>query len=426
MLHEATRSDGVLRVTAPVLLVKPIRAGEGVSYGHTWSAPADGWTALIGIGYGNGVRRRAGNRATVLLGGERRPIVGRVAMNALVVWIEGPEPGVAAGDVAVLVGDPEAGEPTIEEWAAATAESVAETEAGFAGLLPGPPTPVPGASADIDLGAYRRNLRLLRDRIAPAELIAVVKNDAYGHGLAGILPAALREGVATFAVQDLETGRAARPLAPGARLIAWLWTPDELDEARELRLELGVHSLADVEAVADAYPGARVHLKIDTGLHRGGIAPDDWSAAAERAVELDAAGAIEVAGVFTHLAEAGEASDSRQLAAFRSAVEEVQARLGRRVLRHAAASAAGYARPEARFDAVRLGAFTYGIAPGAGIGPAQLGLEPVMRYMVGDEVVFGSQLRGEPTLQELADAEGTIGEELAVRVPRGVERRYRD
>ncbi len=96
------------------------------------------------------------------------------------------------------------------------------------------------------------------------------------------------------------------------------------------------------------------------------------------------------------------------------------------MLKHAAASAAAYARPDARFDAVRIGAFLYGIAPGGGVGPGDLELEPAMTLRDGDRVIFGSQLRGEPTLQDLADAQGTIGEELVLRLSSGAERRYVD
>ncbi len=393
-LAEARLADGVLRVTAPVLLVKPIAAGDGVSYGHIWHAPEDGWTALVAMGYGDGIPRSAGNRERIRVGSREHPIAGRVAMNALVLWLGADDAGVRVGDLAEYRGS------------APAAMAAGETY------------------AEVDLGAYRRNLRMLRDRIAPAELIAVVKDDAYGHGLGRVVPAALDEGVTAFAVQDLETAAAVRPLAPDARLIAWLWTAEQLPELHRIGAEIGVHSAGELATAVAGYPGAPLHLKLDSGLHRGGVPLADWPAVLERAAALDASGAIRVVGAFTHLAEAGDAEDSAQLSAFRTAALELEERLGRPVLKHAAASAAGYARPDARFDAVRFGAFGYGIAPGAGVGPGALGLEPVMRYVVDGSVVFGSQLRGEPTLQEFADAQGTIGEEIVVQLPRAVERRY--
>jgi alanine racemase len=115
--HSALRP--AMTLSARVALVKPIAAGEGVSYGHAWTAAVATTLALIPIGYADGVPRRlnAAGRMRVLLGGRLRPVVGRVCMDQVVVDC-GPDGGdVSVGDRAVLFGPGDGGEPTAQDWA---------------------------------------------------------------------------------------------------------------------------------------------------------------------------------------------------------------------------------------------------------------------------------------------------------------------
>ncbi len=106
-----------MTVKCTVALVKAVRAGEGVSYGHTWIAPHDTTVALLPIGYADGVFRSLGGRLDVLINGRRRPGVGRVCMDQFLVDL-GPGPvDVAEGDEAILFGPGTAGEPTSQDWA---------------------------------------------------------------------------------------------------------------------------------------------------------------------------------------------------------------------------------------------------------------------------------------------------------------------
>ena len=119
-----------MTLSARVALVKRVAAGEGVSYGHAWTAETDTTLALVPIGYADGVPRRLnfGGRMRVLLGGRLRPVVGRVCMDQVVVDC-GPACGdpaggnpegedeVAVGDRAVLFGPGSGGEPTAQDWA---------------------------------------------------------------------------------------------------------------------------------------------------------------------------------------------------------------------------------------------------------------------------------------------------------------------
>ncbi|SHO85397.1 Alanine racemase [Mycobacteroides abscessus subsp. abscessus] len=106
-----------MSLTCAVSSVKPVSAGEGVSYGHVWTAPRDTNAALIGIGYADGVVRALGNRFEVAIGGRRYPNIGRVCMDQFVVDLGDNDAGVQAGDVATLFGPGTGGEPTAQDWA---------------------------------------------------------------------------------------------------------------------------------------------------------------------------------------------------------------------------------------------------------------------------------------------------------------------
>lgn len=114
----------VLTLSSRVVGVKPLRAGEGVSYGYVHRAPADTRIALVSGGYAQGIVRALGTRATVCIAGRRHPIVGRIAMDACVVDIG--DAAVDVGDEVVMLGDPDAGEPTVREWAELTGLTPAE------------------------------------------------------------------------------------------------------------------------------------------------------------------------------------------------------------------------------------------------------------------------------------------------------------
>nr|WP_179965068.1 alanine racemase [Mycolicibacterium sarraceniae] len=100
-----------------VTMVKPVKAGAGVSYGHTWIAQRDTTLALLPIGYADGLYRPLGGRIDVLINGRRRPSVGRVCMDQFVVDLGPGAPDVAEGDEAILFGPGTSGEPMAQDWA---------------------------------------------------------------------------------------------------------------------------------------------------------------------------------------------------------------------------------------------------------------------------------------------------------------------
>ncbi|WP_373876738.1 alanine racemase [Lolliginicoccus levis] len=106
-----------MTVTARIALVKDVAAGEGVSYGHVWTAPRDTTVGLIPAGYADGIPRNLTGRFEVLVGGRRRPAVGRVCMDQFVIDLGPGEISVAEGDEAVLFGAGDDGAPIAQDWA---------------------------------------------------------------------------------------------------------------------------------------------------------------------------------------------------------------------------------------------------------------------------------------------------------------------
>jgi alanine racemase len=106
-----------MTVKCAVALVKPVRAGEGVSYAHTWIAERDTTVALMPVGYADGVFRSLGGRLDVLINGRRRPGVGRICMDQFLVDLGPGQIDVAEGDEAILFGPGTRGEPTAQDWA---------------------------------------------------------------------------------------------------------------------------------------------------------------------------------------------------------------------------------------------------------------------------------------------------------------------
>jgi alanine racemase len=106
-----------MTVKCVVALVKSIRAGEGVSYGHTWIAERDTTVALLPIGYADGVFRALGGRLQVLINGRLRPGAGRICMDQFLVDLGPGQPDVAEGDEAILFGPGTGGEATAQDWA---------------------------------------------------------------------------------------------------------------------------------------------------------------------------------------------------------------------------------------------------------------------------------------------------------------------
>ncbi|MDR5698361.1 alanine racemase [Agromyces aerolatus] len=242
----------------------------------------------------------------------------------------------------------------------------------------------PFREAVIDLEAIRANVRTLGEQVAPARVLAVVKADAYGHGALPVARAALDGGAAWLGTADVDEALALRAADIEAPLLAWLHDPDAaFAPAIANDIDLGVSSGAQLHAIAAAARRAgrtaAVHLKIDTGLSRNGVAPEEWADVVALAAALEAAGRVRVRGVFSHLANTSAEADAAQLAVFERALAAAAAAGIEPELRHIASTAAALSTPGSRYDLVRTGIGVYGVSPyGDGTTPAELGLRPAM------------------------------------------------
>jgi alanine racemase len=217
---------------------------------------------------------------------------------------------------------------------------------------------MPRSLVTIDVGAIRRNARVLAGVVAPSELWAVVKADGYGHGAADAARGALAGGASVLCVATVGEALALRRVHRDVRIVVLgPAAADEVLGATEARLELVVSD----ERVPE---GVDVHLKLDTGMGRWGLAelPDPGRG---------------VVGLMTHLATSDTDPGFARVQLERF-LEATRPYAGRYPC-HAANSAAALAMPESRLDAVRCGIALYGIDP-AGEDAGRWGLEPALRW----------------------------------------------
>jgi alanine racemase len=221
------------------------------------------------------------------------------------------------------------------------------------------------AWADVDLDAVRHNVGVLRRHVAPARLCAVVKADGYGHGAVAVAGAALEAGAEWLAVAQACEAVALRDAGVDAPLLL-LSEPrsDEVATVVGLDLRLTVYTAEMVTALAEAAPAPlRLHLKVDTGMRRVGVAPDEAVALAKLIADHPE---LELEGVFTHLPVADEPGNpftGQQVARFDAVLDQLRSEGVDPPLRHAANSAAALRVPEARYDLVRCGIAVYGVPP---------------------------------------------------------------
>jgi alanine racemase len=255
---------------------------------------------------------------------------------------------------------------------------------------PAPGTPPAGASAWVstDLDAISDNVAELHRRSGDAEVMAVVKGDAYGHGLVPAARAALRGGATWLGVAQLAEALELRRAGVSAPLLTWIFAPGaDVGAAIDAGIDVTAGSAWTLGAVLDAARArgtvARLQLKVDTGLARGGALGPAWDDLVAGVAEAQAEGAVEVTGVWSHLAWADAPTHPTvraQQERFVEAVAQLERAGVRPGLRHLANSAATLTNPSAHFDMVRPGLAVYGLSPVPDLGaPADFGLREAMR-----------------------------------------------
>jgi alanine racemase len=241
----------------------------------------------------------------------------------------------------------------------------------------------PLAVRSIDHGAIARNVGRLIDA-GGVPLMAVVKSDGFGHGALDVARTALTAGATWLGVATIEEAVALRIAGIAAPIFAWLIDPwCDLDSAMRFGITLSCANLETLRAIEDAAERADVvadiHLELDTGMARGGAAPAAWPELCARASAAEAAGHVNVSGVWSHLAMAGlpgAENVSGPVDALLGGFGMARAAgLSPREL-HIANSAGILAHPSTRLTMVRSAAAIYGIETVAG---QSYGLEPALR-----------------------------------------------
>jgi alanine racemase len=197
--------------------------------------------------------------------------------------------------------------------------------------------------------------------------MAVVKADGYGHGAVDVAVAALQAGASALGVCSVEEALMLRDSGIDAPVLAWLHAPGEdLAAGVAAEVDLGIYSTGQLDTAAAAAAAigrtARVHLKVDTGLTRGGASRGEWPDLVRAAVET---AGVEVVAIWSHLAHAddpGHPIIEQQVRYFDEA-HQVARDAGLRPLRHLANSAATLTRPDLHYDMVRPGIAVYGLSP---------------------------------------------------------------
>jgi alanine racemase len=235
----------------------------------------------------------------------------------------------------------------------------------------------------IDLEVIANNYKTLKI-LTGGEVLAIVKADAFGHGMIEVSKKLESIGVDILGTADIEEAMELRQAGIKSPIMAWLHGKNtQFEEAISNDIELGASAMATLEKIGAAAKKvgkvAKVHLKVDTGLGRNGSDLASWPALIEKAVELSGSGAIKLVGVFSHLSGTSEKDDLEQLRVFEEAIETATKLGATFKIRHIAASLAALRYPSTRLDMVRVGAAMYGIDPSTEVIARDYGLLPAMR-----------------------------------------------
>ena len=236
------------------------------------------------------------------------------------------------------------------------------------------------AEARIDLERIAGNVKHLKT-LAGNEVMAVVKADAYGHGLVDVARAAIKGGASALGVALLEEALTLRQAGITAPILAWLVPPgSDYKSAVDNDIELAASSIIALEQIGSVASNKRprVHLEVDTGMTRGGFL-GEWG-------KLDAhhVAHIDIVGIFSHFARADEPDqdqNNQQRARFKEMVATLESFGYTNIVRHLSNSAATLNDEQSRFDMVRAGIAIYGLTPDrVNLGtPQSLGLMPAMQ-----------------------------------------------
>ena len=245
-------------------------------------------------------------------------------------------------------------------------------------------TPTAAAEAVVDLDAIAHNVRLLREHAGPAQVMAVVKADGYGHGAVPVARAALAAGAAELGVATIDEALALRRDGIRSPVLAWLHPPGaDFERALHEDVELAVSSVRQLGEVLDAAEragrAATITVKVDTGLNRNGVSAANYPEALTMLRRAQAAGAVRVRGIMSHLAYGDDPDNpfnDKQAERLTDMVAGARDRGVAYEVVHLCNSPAAMTRPDLAFDMVRPGIAVYGQTPIPERG--DMGLRPAM------------------------------------------------
>ncbi|HJR37141.1 MAG TPA: alanine racemase [Nocardioidaceae bacterium] len=245
----------------------------------------------------------------------------------------------------------------------------------------------PRAEILVDLDAVRHNVATLKRRVEGRQMMTVVKADGYGHGMVPVARAAREGGADWLGAATMEEALALRDSGDTGRILTWLTVPGE-DYRRAIETDIdvtaySVDELEEISATARTLDKpARVQLKVDTGLSRGGASEQQWPQLVAAAAEAERSGVLRVTGIWSHFAcsdEPDHPANDLQEQVFRAALKVVDAAGLEPEVRHLCNSAGAVTRPSSWFDLVRCGIATYGLTPVPGVqSSTELDLVPAM------------------------------------------------
>lgn len=237
--------------------------------------------------------------------------------------------------------------------------------------------------AEVHTGLIQHNVAIVAEQVAPAKVWAVVKANAYGHGAVPVAQAALQAGAQGLCVAIVDEGVALRRAGATCPILLLSEQPPEMAElvvgynlTPTVTTTRGAAVLATAAAMADRT--VAVHIKIDTGMHRMGVSPNE---AVQLAKFVQSYDSLSIEGVYTHFAVADDPShpaNTEQMSCFTDSLRALEDAGVNPPLVHAANSAAALANPDSRFSMVRLGIAMYGLRPGPGVADLCTGLIPAM------------------------------------------------
>ena len=259
------------------------------------------------------------------------------------------------------------------------------------------------SEAVVDLSAVRDNVRTFRKRV-PQDVLAVVKADAFGHGAVPVARAAVEAGATWLGVAHADEALQLRAAGLTVPILTWLYDAAELMLLADVDVDVSVSTVAELQHVVSIPSVHYVHLKLDTGLHRAGSAPDQWIELTRTAAHYEALGAVTVRGIWSHLSHGDSRSTLCRASGNCSSCGPGWRLAHRAGLRpsvvHLANSAGAITLDAPDTNLVRIGAGLYGIDElGIGLRPAMRllsKLTQVRRIRAGEGRFVRARLRGGP------------------------------